>query len=230
MDNLSKNSRNSRNSKEKYENIKQIENIKLDKNKQDLLKLMKITHNVFEKKNIWYCICFGTLLGAVRHWSFVPWDDDIDIFILREQVDKVLELKDELAKYNVRVENVKKLIRFWYNDSFMDLFSIGDVNGKCYRCLTINNDKCDYPAKKKINNYDWWHDWFGNPMDHVLARKKIMFHGLEVYGPSEPNKLLQFWYGDKYLKTCKTHFLDHKTGKMIKQKDISCGELPLPQL
>jgi len=57
-----------------------------------LLNIMMYIHDLCEKHNIEYYIIGGTALGAARHGGFIPWDDDLDIAMTRENYNKFLEI------------------------------------------------------------------------------------------------------------------------------------------
>ena len=55
---------------------------------QESLAILKAIHAFCEEHGIPYTLAYGSLLGAIRHEGFIPWDDDIDLFIPRPEYDR----------------------------------------------------------------------------------------------------------------------------------------------
>lgn len=77
-----------------------MKEIKNDELRTIQLDILQNVHDFCMKHDIKYTLAYGTLLGAVRHGGYIPWDDDIDIAMLRSDYEKFLkEYKDDIYKF-----------------------------------------------------------------------------------------------------------------------------------
>lgn len=75
------------------------ENKSLQRLQKTNLEMVKLFIRICENQNLQYFALGGTLLGAVRHQGFIPWDDDIDLGMPRDDYEKFLQVaEDELKK------------------------------------------------------------------------------------------------------------------------------------
>jgi lipopolysaccharide cholinephosphotransferase len=67
----------------------------LDEIQEIELAMLDYVADLCEKNNLRYYLAGGTLLGAVRHQGFIPWDNDVDISMPRQDYDKLRSLMEE---------------------------------------------------------------------------------------------------------------------------------------
>lgn len=72
-----------------------MKKIEIEELKQIQLKILNVVTSFCEEHDINYWLNCGTLLGAIRHKGYIPWDDDIDLGMLRSDYDKFMKLFNE---------------------------------------------------------------------------------------------------------------------------------------
>ena len=73
-----------------------------------LLELLVAFKKVCDQADIWYTLAFGSVLGAVRHGGFIPWDTDADVFIKLEDVQNFRDAFNKYKPEGIRVKDISK--------------------------------------------------------------------------------------------------------------------------
>ena len=68
-----------------------MQEITLEERKRLQFDILRDVHNFCEKHGITYFLSSGTLIGAIRHGGYIPWDDDIDIAMPRDDYDRFFQ-------------------------------------------------------------------------------------------------------------------------------------------
>lgn len=92
--------------------------------------LLKEFDELCSANDIRYWAAFGTAIGAVRHQGFIPWDDDLDVCMMRDEIDRLKAVVAGDSRYRVTTafdpNGLCRQIRFGYSDGripcFIDLF------------------------------------------------------------------------------------------------------------
>lgn len=113
--------------------------------KHNLLKevLIKVDQ-ICREGNVKYSLADGTLLGAVRHHEFIPWDDDADIMMTRTEYEKFKDLikeRKDVVLFKILFLDRVATSKSFENGIFIDLFVIDELPSnivKCYWNIAIS--------------------------------------------------------------------------------------------
>lgn len=118
--------------------------------KKKLTEAMKTFDQFCSQNNLNYFACSGTAIGAIRHKGFIPWDDDIDVLMLREDYQKLIAIRGELdgSGYSIKTlgdeEYIYSYAKFIDDNTtliemssfpkcligvFIDIFPLDEVSG-----------------------------------------------------------------------------------------------------
>ena len=116
------------------------------------LKVLKEIKRVCTKHDIKYFLTGGTLIGAVRHKGFIPWDDDIDIAMMRPDYDRFLEIAPK------ELGPEFSLLSIQHDPKIGTFFSKVVLNGTTYRNIQQPDNAKNFGFLVDVLPYDTIYD------------------------------------------------------------------------
>lgn len=172
----------------------------------ECVELLKEFDKFCHENNVGYWLDFGTLLGAKRHKGFIPWDDDVDVSMMRADLDRIMPALEEHFKstdfivreraetcnnFQIRIRNKR------YNVG-IDIFPVyeypeSELTDELEKTIT---DKIIYARKmldkkyhskkisskkieKAIKDIDAYQNKYIIPQDKETVSNNILFHGID---------------------------------------------------
>lgn len=129
--------------------------------------ILKVFDDFCKENNIRYYLAYGTLLGAIRYKKFIPWDDDVDLLIPRDDYNRMIKLFKDSERY--------RLFAFDRNPNFIYPFAkLCD--------MTTKKDEFGYENGVELGvdidlfPLDAWDDDLEKAKKEAKRIKKLMFY------------------------------------------------------
>ena len=136
----------------------------LEEIKKTQLNILIYVDKICKDNNIEYSLAYGTLIGAVRHKGFIPWDDDIDIALKRSEYNRLLDILYNEKNEKYKIFSMKDEGYFYPYAKVSDSDTIiREKNWPDYPGLGVNIDifPIDYVPEKAPKEY------FDKTMEYV---------------------------------------------------------------
>ena len=145
-----------------------------------MLEMLKVFDGICQRHKLQYWLDAGTLLGAVRHRGFIPWDDDLDVCMPRQDYEQFLEiaqkelpmgmffqtrktdkklrwkwikLRDNFSTLVQRTENGKRIK--YHQGIFIDIFPYDLVNKDFLKSKLFLNRRFEFSRNRLIRAAGW---------------------------------------------------------------------------
>lgn len=199
-----------------------------------LLKMMKDIHKICVDQNICYWLSAGSLLGAVRHNGFIPWDDDIDIVMPRADYEKFKKIAQSFLNTNYKILDMEKTdLKGEYlgplmkiidinTDVFIDINPLDKYSSNFFIRLFQKFPKIIYCGKRKA---------YQSIKEQITFRKKIysiISKLFLIFSDKFIEKLLGIW--EKHLNKEHYIFYSHCNKVIFKGAFLKQDIFPLKRI
>lgn len=151
-----------------------------------MLHILKVVDSICQRHGIQYVLDGGSLLGAVRHGGFIPWDDDLDITVMRKDLKrlrKILpkELPSDLiyqdyttdSNYPLLIAKVRDRNSYFYEDTWTDNLKEKGI----YIDIIPMEEIPNLEWKKKL---DYWYGHCLRGIHHYADRKDTVLSAIAL--------------------------------------------------
>lgn len=161
--------------------------------------LLRTFEQACKSHHVVYWAIGGTLLGAVRHNDIIPWDDDIDLGMVKNDIDTLMQHRDSiLSKFGIhivpnQITGLHKVIYPHDPSVWLDIFTYVKEPGN--QPILRLSQQC-----KSM----WPQDWF--QQEHVFPLQSLPFGDTQIASPNNPIDYLNRSYSTSWRTPRKTHF------------------------
>ncbi len=147
--------------------------LSLQECQQAALKVLIQFDQICQEQGFRYYLAYGSLIGAIRHNGFIPWDDDLDVMMPRPDFDRFMVFMNEHAEEYAPLKlHTRANTKNYY-------FAIPRLSDMTYKYISLNKWEREYDIGAFIDIYPW--DNFGNNREDAEKLFKMSWQSKRRY-------------------------------------------------